>query len=413
MSCYGYGKKTTPNIDKVAENGVLFENNIASACFTPICMSSVLTGCYPDKTTVHDPYCKIQRPTLARILKDNGYKTGGFSGSGVLSTDHGFADGFDIYDEPNDQSDHHEDFATWKPDATRRSFYGGNWWVDRFHEWLEKNHEEQPFFVWGHLYHTHRGGEGPLLEMGILDKEKDDPWMFYYDAKLKIADELVMGKLLENLEKWGIAEDTTVIFMSDHGTNLNDRPAKVSFYYDKDAPACPCHLNLYDINIKTACVIKDRDLPKGIKIPGQIRSIDVIPTVLDLLDIPSEEYDMDGKTLVSDIKAKKVEGRLAYSENLNEWETEDNALRQSLRTDDYHFIRNLADGTEEWYDIVNDPKEHHNIIEQVRVFRKEDLMDLRKTMNDKILKGSTSNVDWSDEEKGLIADRLSRLGYNN
>ena len=104
-------------------------------------MSSVLTGCYPNKHTVRDPYCTIQRPTIAEILKGNGYLTAGFSGNGVLGSAHGFGKGFASYDEPDDREGHH--FDTWQPDATREVFYGGNWWVDRFHEWLGAHHGEQ------------------------------------------------------------------------------------------------------------------------------------------------------------------------------------------------------------------------------------------------------------------------------
>ena len=243
---------------------MLFENSIAAGCFTPICMSSVLTGCYPNKHTVRDPYCTIQRPTIAEILKENGWRTAGFSGNGVLGSAHGFARGFGSYDEPDDREGHH--FDTWQPDSTREVFYGGNWWVDRFHEWMEKNHAEQPFFVWGHLYHTHRGGEVPLLEQGKLAKQ-EDPWMYYYDEKLSVCDAEVMGRLIASLKKWGMWEDTTLIFCSDHGTNLGDRPATPPFYRPHEPP-CPCHLNLYDINVRVACIIKDPDLPEGRAHPG-------------------------------------------------------------------------------------------------------------------------------------------------
>jgi len=276
---------------------------------------------------------------------------------------------------------------------------------------MEQNHKDQPFFVWGHLYHTHRGGEVPLLEWGKLNKKKD-PWMYYYDEKLEVCDAEVMGKLIESLKKWGMWEDTTIVFCSDHGTNLGDRPA-IPPFYRQDEPACPCHLNLYDINLKVACIFKDPDLPKGVRIPGQVRAIDIIPTILDLVDIPIGKYDMDGSSLVPTIQVGKVEGRLAYSENLQEWETEEDALRQSLRTDEFHFLRNLHDGTEEWYEADTDPEERKNIIDLVQVYRKTELLELRKIMNDKILKGGSSNKEWSDEEKAQIQDRLRRLGYTS
>jgi arylsulfatase A-like enzyme len=409
LSCYGYGKKTTPGVDQIAAEGVLFETCIAAGCFTPICMSSVLTGCYQDKHTVRDPYCTVQRPTIASILKEYGYRTAGFSGNGVLGSAHGFGQGFDLYDEPNEQEGHH--FDTWQPDSSREVFYGGNWWVDRFHEWMGENHGDKPFFVWGHLYHTHRGGEVPLLEWGKLPEDAD-PWMYYYDDKLRVCDAEVVGRLIEELKKWGMWEDTMMVFCSDHGTNLGDRPA-IPPFYRQDQPACPCHLNLYDINLKVACIFKDPDLPKGVRVPGQARSVDIIPTILDLLDVSAERYDMDGTSLLPAIEAGRVEGRLAYSENLQEWETEENALRQSLRTDEFHFLRNLHDGTEEWYEAETDAGERKNIISLVQVYRKRELLDLRKLMNDKLLKGASSNKQWSDEQKAKIQDRLRRLGYTS
>ena len=155
-----------------------------------------------------------------------------------------------------------------------------------------------------------------MLEKGLLT-DKDDDWMYYYDPKLKVCDEAVIGKLLRSLEKWGLMDETVLVFCSDHGTNLGERPASKPFYR-QDEPACPCHLNLYDINTKVACIFKDSDLPKGIKIPGQVRSVDIIPTILDLLEVSTDGLDMDGTSLLPDIQKGKAEiespenGHLAF-----------------------------------------------------------------------------------------------------
>ena len=100
--CYGYKKIGTPNIDKIAESGVLFETCIAADCFTPICMSSVLCASYPNKHGMRDPFCRIQSRTVTEILRENGYQTAGFVGNGVLGTKHGFGAGFDHFDEPTE-----------------------------------------------------------------------------------------------------------------------------------------------------------------------------------------------------------------------------------------------------------------------------------------------------------------------
>jgi hypothetical protein len=132
---------------------------------------------------------------------------------------------------------------------------------------------------------------------------------------------------------------------------------------------------------------------------------------MDLVGISSDGYDMDGSSVLPTISSGSADGRLAYSENLQEWETEENALRQSLRSSEFHFLRNLHDGTEEWYEAATDSREQKNLISLVQVYRKKELFELRKIMNEKILKGASSNKEWSTEEKAKIHERLRRLGY--
>jgi len=406
LSCYGYDRIRTPNIDSIAENGVLFEECVAAACFTPLCMASVITGCYHDKHTVRDPYCYIRVKTLAQVLKEHGYNTAGFVGNGVLGQKHGFAQGFDLYDEPTKE----HSFDTWQPDRSREKFYGGNWWIDRFFEWFERKRTE-PFFVWGHYYHTHRGAEKMLLEKGYIEEGVLSD-MLYADAKIKLADEILVGRLLSALREYGIEDNTTLVLMSDHGTNMGEHPAK-PIHYVPDQPIYPQHLNLFDVNVRIALIMKDRELPKGLRVPGMVRSVDVMPTILDLVGVPADGLDLDGISLLGAIRKGKAEGLLAYAENLQEWESEDNALTQSLRTSDFKFIRNLADGTEQYYDLKNDPGEKNNIIEEVRKTKRQELLDLRKIMNVKILKGRSSNVEFSEEERKTIQERLRRLGYTS
>ena len=83
-----------------------------------------------------------------------------------------------------------------------------------------------------------------------------------------------------------------------------------------------------------------------------------------------------------------------------------------MRSEDYKFLRNLHDGTEEWYDLKEDPGENTNIIEAIRKTLDPELRTLRKLLNDKILKSPT-NKEWSDEEKTKIKERLRQLGYTS
>ena len=130
LSCYGYKKISTTAIDKIAKEGVRFETCISSADFTPVAMGSVITGKYPNKHGMRDPYCYLIGPSIASILKKNGYKTAGFVGNNLLSKGHGFAEGFDFWNETSKETSWME--ADFKDSKEEGKILIGNYWVDDF-----------------------------------------------------------------------------------------------------------------------------------------------------------------------------------------------------------------------------------------------------------------------------------------
>ena len=415
LGCYGYDKTRTRHIDRFAEEGLVFESHIAAGCYTAICMASMITGVYPNKHALHDPFGRVQATSVAEIFKKHGWQTAGFVGNGVLGERHGFKKGFDFFKEPSEETS----FNVWRPDESQELFHIGYWWIDDALAWIQE-HRSSPFFVWGHLFHTHRGGEVTMLQQGFL-KEGELSELFYMDGKIKAVDELLFGRLYRMLDDWGLSDNTTVIITSDHGTNTGEHPATEFDYViypddpERDAQArkqmFPQHLNLFDVNVKTLLVVRDPDLPKGARIPGQVRSVDLVPTLLELLEIPDEGFDFDGTSWLPAVAAGKAEGRTAYLESLHEWESEKNALVQGVRTDELKLIRNLADTTEQFYDLRLDPGEQQNIIDQVRKPREAELLELRKILNEKIMTWTTSKECLSREDKKTIEDRLKQLGY--
>jgi len=415
LSCYGYEKIRTANMDQIAADGVLFESNIAAGCYTGICMASMITGVYPNKHLVRDPFGKVQVTTAAQIFQKHGYTTAGFVGNGVLGCKHGFSQGFDVFGEPSVETS----FNVWQPDESSEPFHIGYWWVDDMIKWIDDN-QSKPFFTWGHLFHTHRGGEVTMLQKGML-KEGVLPELFYMDAKIKATDDLLFGKLIAKLRELGLYEKTTIVVTSDHGTNTGEH-APTEFDYviypddpERDAEArkqyFPQHLNLFDVNVKTVMIVKDPELQGAVQLSGQVRSVDLLPSLLELHGIHDEGFDFDGESWVSSVSDGRAEGRTAYLESLHEWESEKNALVQGIRTDEYKFIRNLADTTEQFYDLNVDPAERSNIIDDVREPRKEELLQLRKMLNDKILSWRTGKDRLSKADQKEIESRLRRLGY--
>lgn len=401
LSCYGYKKISTPAIDQVAKEGVRFETCLSSSDFTPITMGTVITGKYPNKHGMRDPYSSLTGPSIAGILKENGYVTAGFVGNALLAKRHGFAKGFDFWNETSKETSWLK--LKYPGGKSKEIFYEGNYWVEEFFKWLKGNYEEK-FFIWGHLYETHEGSEQSLLKKKLIE-EGELPEFGYYDAKIKMADEKLIGRLLKTLKELAISEDTTLVIMSDHGTNFGEHPA-TPIPWRKEGKRYPQHTTMYDHDLKVAMIIKGEGLPKGKKVKGMVRSVDLLPTLLDLVGVPIEQYDFDGLSLLSAIENGKVKGKEVYAEDL--FEARGKGALQSLRTDDFKFIRNLTLGTEEYYDLDEDPQEKNNIINEID---EERIINLRKKLDafleTQVSKGKT----FSQKEKEAIDQRLRALGY--
>jgi len=400
LSCYGYRKIKTHNIDKIAEGGVLFESCISAGCLTPICMASVLCAVYQNKHAVRDPFGCIQSKTIAEILKEYGYKTAGFVGNGLLGARHGFSAGFDYFDEPTQDAS----WGSWHPER-KEQFYEGNWWVDRMLKWLKEN-RSSTFFIWGHYFETHEGAEQPLLRDGLI-KEGELSEFSYKDAKIKYMDEKLVGGILKMFEELKLWEDTTLVIMGDHGTNLGEHPANPVRHRPYHL-IYPQHLSLYDVNLRVTLIIKDKDLPRGKRVKGMVRSVDVVPTLLGILQMPTEKMNFNGISLLPLIAKGKAEGLTAYAENLYELAEGRGAL-QALRTDKFKFIRDLIKGTEEFYNLQDDALEQNNLIIEVRESKKVE--NLRRQLNAFLFETKGTGIVFSDKEREEIKDRLRRLGY--
>ena len=400
LSCYGYQKINTPAIDQVAKEGVKFETCISSADFTPVAMGSVITGKYPNKHGMRDPYSYITGPSIATILKKHDYKTAGFVGNGLLSKRHGFGEDFDFFNESSKDTSWKE--VDYLNSENKEMFYAGNYWVEEFFKWLKENYKKN-FFIWGHLYETHEGSEHSLLEKGLI-KEGELSEFSYYDAKIKMADEKLINRLVITLKELRIYKNTSIVVMSDHGTNLGEHPAK-QIPWRKGGIKYPQHITMYDHDLKVAMIIKGKDLPKGKVIKNMVRSVDLIPTLLDLNGLTIKEYNFDGQSMLPVINKNETREEV-YSEDL--FETRGEGSFQSFRTKDFKFIRNLTLGKEECYDLINDPREQQNLIQKID---KEKLINIRKKLNAFLKTEVTSGKQFSQKEKEVINQRLRGLGY--
>ncbi len=409
LGCYGNTKVNTPYSDSLAADGVLFEEAIAAADLTPICHASLLTGTYPNKHNIRHPFSYLRGKTLAQVMKGEGYNTAGFVGVSFLGSKHGFERGFDLYDETQEGTRGSESMPFLGGEEGR--FTLGNWWVERFFDWMDKNHDSK-FFVWAHYFYVHQGTEDFLLKEGLLEEGKDDVF-FYLNPKIDLMDKVLMQPLLTRLKDWGIYDNTNIILMADHGSNLGEHPVAPSpiggFYY-------PQHVCLYDEDIHIPLIVKAEGLPRGKWIPGMVRQIDVMPTILDLMGIETD-IEFDGKSLLPFVDAGQASGLVAYFEDL--YEARGPGAIHGMRSDKYKFWRNLTAWTEELYDLQVDPGEQNNIVQEKLAADEEFVRSLRRYLN-KFLTQQLVPVSEEDAGKGykltetdreVIEKRLRSLGY--
>jgi arylsulfatase A-like enzyme len=405
LSCYGNKRIQTENIDRLASMGALFETCIAVSSLTPVCHASLLTGVNPTIHGLRNPYCRINFPTLARIFKENGYNTAGFVGVTLLGPALGFSDGFDYYDYP--QEGWHRTIYDKKDEPITQNHplievVLGNFYQDRLWEWLRK-HRETPFFLWTHYFDCHQAAEKVLLKMGKI-REGVMPEYGYYDPKVKYMDKVHFGTMLDLLEEIGIMEKTNFIITSDHGTNLEEHEVPPFPHLDLIYPQ---HTTQYDHDLKVPLIIVAPKIPLGKRVKGQVRHIDIVPTVVELMRFKTS-IKFDGISLMPAIMEGQMTGSIAYGEEL--FHLRGPGDFQSMRSDNLKFIIDRRSGKEEAYDLIADPAEKKNIINTLAAEQQSQIQEWRKFM-DEAYQGLQKATEITGKDRLQVEERLKMLGY--
>jgi choline-sulfatase len=333
LHAYGYTAIETPATDRLARAGVLVQDATVQAPQTRPSHASILTGRWPFEHGIRDnfsPPLDPRHPTLATALRARGYATGAFIGSVVLAQA-GLDRGFQTYDAP---------FAGAQR-AARDEERPAAAVVGAALAWL-KPHAQGAFFAWVHLYDPHYPYEPPEPFAHRYAAHPYDGEVAYADAQL--------GRLLDFLDASGLASRTLVVVTSDHGEGLGEHgeDEHMLFVYDSTL-----HVPLL--------LFWPGVLPAGAKLPGQFRSVDLMPTVLDLLGAPAPA----GGGGSSRAAALRSGARLGPSESYAE------SLYGSIHFGTAPLVALRAEGFKlidaprpELYDLREDPGETHNLFEQ-------------------------------------------------
>jgi len=375
IGAYGYFRDTTPNLDRFSKSAFLFKNAISPSSWTLPVFMSWFTSLYPSQHKLLNKYSTYKDEvrilsnlsrlspsavTLAQVLKKNGYSTAGFTGGAGVTGTFGYGLGFDSY---YDQT----------------TFGGFDIVLSMALKWLKKHREEKLFlFIQGYDVHgryklpyflknkftdPNYGGryKGTVeeywelrnlsLDVGYLNMTDEDVkfWRSVYDAKIHEADRK-FGLFLEEFDKLGLTGKTMIIVSSGSGNE----------YYEHER--FDHGFSLYEELIHVPLIIRIPE-KRGHVIQNQVRTIDIMPTVLDLLDIDYDETienQMQGVSLVSLINGEDLLLG-AFSETDYLLHTFKRSLRKS---NGWKYIYSIDTEQKELYNLKEDPQELNNLVQE-------------------------------------------------
>jgi len=333
LGSYGHRAARTPALDALAESGVRFAGAYATAPLTLPSHATMLTGLYPPEhglRTNGKGRLHSEIPTLATTLQQAGYRTGAFVGAFVLDSKFGLDQGFGEYDDDLSESRRTDD-----PLHRERPAHTV---VDRALQWLGQD-VRQPFFCWVHLYDPHYPYQEHADEFG--DEFADRP----YDAELAFVDRQVQ-RLTEFLNSNGIADETLVMVVGDHGEGLGDHQELMHGYM------------LYNSTLHVPWLASwPGHIPSNSVVDTPVSLVDLLPTGLDWLQIQAPA-GTTGRSLKALVDGESIEPSPCYAE------TDDPRLDngwcglQTILTPEWKYIR-TADP--ELFRSSEDADERHDL----------------------------------------------------
>jgi membrane-anchored protein YejM (alkaline phosphatase superfamily) len=233
LGAYGGPPGLTPNLDRLAASGVVFERGYCPMPLTGPSHAALLTGLTPRENGVVQNGVPLgtDPPTMAEVLRSRGFRTGAVVAAFPVSSKLGFARGFEFFDDDFAAADALSRLTTLRLtgslgiiDAKARLQRPADEVTPPAIRWL-KDDRNRPFFLWVHYFDPHTPYEPPYAYWNSTDAE--NPQVRLYDGEIAFMDAHV-GQLLAALDDLGLRENTVVVAVADHGESLGEH----DYYYD-------------------------------------------------------------------------------------------------------------------------------------------------------------------------------------
>jgi arylsulfatase A-like enzyme len=419
-SSYGYSRETTPFLDTLAAAGARFEIAYAPMAVTGPAHATLFTSLSPIATGVLSNGLRLSsdHPVLAEILREEGYETAAFVGSYVVSHHFDFDRGFTRFDDDFKGSKQSFKSKKWEGEKVEGIFdRPAADTTDRVLTWLGARSPDRPFFLWVHYFDPHRPYAAPPAYLERFLPESEPSWrelsLAKYDAEILYTDEQ-LERLIRAIDVSEGEERSLVLVTADHGEGLRDHgwPGHGPLLYEED--------------VRVPLVLRwtGRIQPETV-ISTPVALIDVVPTVLDLLELPRDTMLLQGSSLApalvgsAQLEAKReiyLQRRTYLTERLTRKagprgappvNLEIRGDKFGVRRGRWKYIEALEEGTRELYDLEQDPRERHDVYPQ--------RTEIARKLSQKI-------ADWRRAQGALATsaerevapedlDRLRALGY--
>lgn len=409
LGCYGYNRDTSPNIDKLSKEGVIFAQAISAGGWTTESVPSILTGTYSFVHKIFDSINLINPnvKTLANELRSAGYKT-------VIYSNHTALKYLDIKKDFTEKYIEQE-LDNYQPTITDYAL------TTKIQTWL-KNNKNTPFFLYVHYWGCHHPYRPPAeyknkylfdnckktteivpisedsredgkfdgwdkIPYIVAENNVTDPayYIAQYDAVISYIDAQV-GRLVNSLKDLMLDKNTVIILTADHGEMLGEH--KLYFL----------HGGLYEEDIRVPLIIKFPN-PAGKIIANQVNLIDIAPTILEIGGLIKPSY-MQGESLLSFIRPFRV-----YS---SKYALSTDREYVSVRLRDWKLIYNSNSHRYELYNLKKDHKEKYNLADKRR--------DKIRRLGKKIQKWKEARTDYySMKQEDSLSEKdkniLRSFGY--
>lgn len=444
LGCYGYRRDTSPAIDWLAEEGVRFTTVASASSWTLPAHASLVTGLYPATHGAVKMAQPISRgvETLAQRLRRSGMTTCGVVSFHLLSAGYGFARGFDSYHELHKEAG--GGLRTVRAEEV----------ANRAIHWIGGN-RSKPFFLFLHFFDPHwdydppppydriynpgyrgnitgaygslmeyikyrpapsgNGGDGAVLaaepgqerEVTIAPEDLEQV-LALYDGEIRYTDHH-LGRVINALRLFGLLEQTLVVVTADHGEEFMEHGSLEGHAW-----------TMYEEVIRVPLIMRFPDgLGGGRVVEHQVRNIDIMPTILDWLQLGGSPA-VEGASLLPEIRATcRADGGCAMTHAVAFGETRRFKLtRASARSSSGRKVIFTNGGeTVEYFDLNRDPGEQSNLRESSGQMPNEEFARLEAALGNWLTGRDSGEAVGDEDSDGSVGidqrtrAQLAAMGY--